>query len=108
MKPARSYSPVGVNAGISAVSPPISSAAVHSATPGKARHDTRTNLRIELADSKIVEKEKGLSTLNSDVVDAMIDQVFADGVVATRGKSDFQLRADAVRRTHYTRDRANP
>src|SRR5262249_717438 len=35
-----------------------------------------------------------------DVIDAVIDQVFADRIVAPGGKGNFQLRPDSIGGTH--------
>src|SRR5450432_598534 len=55
------------------------------------------DLRLELAHSKVVEKEKRLGALHQNVVDAMIHQVAADGGMNAHGHGDFQLGADTVR-----------
>ena len=51
----------------------------------------------------IIQKEKRARTLYQNIVDAVIDEVAADGVVDSGDESDFQFRADAVGRGHQHR-----
>ena len=50
----------------------------------------------EPAGGEIVEEEEGCGTLDGDVVDAVIDEVRADGVVDSELEGDLELGADAV------------
>ena len=50
----------------------------------------------EPARREIVEEEERLGALHEDVVDAVVDEVLPDGVVAIGEERDLQLRADAV------------
>ena len=45
----------------------------------------------------VVEEEERLGALDEDVVDAVVDEVLADGRVLLREAGDLELRADAVR-----------
>ena len=53
-------------------------------------------LRLELARAEVIEEEERLGAEHGDVVDAMVDQVLADGVVPVHGKGDLELGADAI------------
>ena len=50
----------------------------------------------QLARADVIQKEKRLRAQHGDVVDAMIDKILADGVVAVHGEGDFELGAHAV------------
>ena len=52
--------------------------------------------RRQFAHADVIQKEQGLRAQHGDVVDAMVDEVLADGVVAVHHHGDLQLRADAV------------
>ena len=58
--------------------------------------DRLGNRGRESAGREVVEEEQRLGALHQDVVDAVIDEVAADRVVASREERDLQLRADAV------------
>ena len=53
---------------------------------------------VELAGGEVVEEEERRGALHGDVVDAVIDQVRADGVVDAEFEGDLELGADAVGR----------
>ena len=55
------------------------------------------------AGREVVEEEQRLGALDEDVVDAVIDEIGADGVVAAGHERDLQLRADAVGARHEDR-----
>ena len=63
---------------------------------GEAFEDLLENDGIEFFTADVVEEEKRARADDGDVVDAVIHEVLPDGVVAVRGKSDFELGADAV------------
>ena len=65
---------------------------------GDARDDRRANLGIELAASKIVEKEQGFGALNHEVVYRHGDEIDANCVVAGGLDRDLDLGANAVGR----------
>ena len=50
----------------------------------------------EVGAGDVVEEEERLGAGGQDVVDAVVDEVDADGVEAAHGGGDVQLRADAV------------
>ena len=51
---------------------------------------------FELAGAQVIEKKKRLGAQHGDVVDAVIDQVRADGVVPVHREGDLELGADAI------------
>ena len=53
-------------------------------------------MRIEPLGGHVIEEKKGFRAEDGDVVDAMIDQVFADGVVAVHEHGHLDLGADAI------------
>ena len=63
----------------------------------------RRHSRVEPAGRQVVEEEERPRALDQDVVDAVVDQVLADRVVAAGGERDLELGADAVRRRHQHR-----
>src|SRR5690606_34509826 len=52
--------------------------------------------RLEHARREVVEEEEGAGAADGDVVDAVVDEVLADGVVPADADGHLQLRADAV------------
>ena len=54
------------------------------------------HLRLELAHREIVEEKQRLGALHEDVVDAVIDEVAADGGVHAHGHGHFEFRAHAI------------
>ena len=71
-------------------------AAVLAARRAPPGDDLLGDLRRQPAGRQVVEKEQRLGALHEDVVDAVIHEVRADGVVSTGQERDLQLRADAV------------
>ena len=71
-------------------------AMVFGAGPGKTLDDGLEDARLELARAEIVQEKERLGPEHRDVVDTMVDQVLADGVVPVHGKGQFELGADAV------------
>ena len=65
---------------------------IASATSGESR-----------AGRQVVEEEQRLGALHQDVVDAVVHQVDADGVVPARQEGHLQLGADAVGAGHQNR-----
>ena len=51
---------------------------------------------LQLAGGEVVHEEHGRGALHGDVVDAVVDQVGADGVVQVHLEGELQLGADAV------------
>jgi len=54
------------------------------------------DLRIKLSHRQVIEKKKRLGALHKNVIDAVIDEVAADGGVDAHGHGDFQFCADAI------------
>jgi hypothetical protein len=71
-------------------------AAVFHARPSNASDDKAADFGVQFPNSEVVKEKKRLGTLDGDVVDTVIDQIFAYGVVAAGSERDFQFRADAV------------
>ena len=96
MKPARSYSPSCVETrhlrGLAAEQ----RAAVVAAGVRHPADDRFRDVRRQPAGREVVEEEQRLGALHEDVVDAVVDEIDADGVVARRHERDLQLGADAV------------
>ena len=63
---------------------------------GNSAHDPFGHFRVEFADSQVIHEEKRGRALHDNVVDAVIHQVAADGVVQVHLEGEFQLGADAV------------
>ena len=59
-------------------------------------HDIHHDVRQEFAGREVVEKEERARALHEDVVDAVVDQVAADGVVLADRDGDLELGAHAV------------
>ena len=57
----------------------------------------------ESAGREIVQEEERLGALHEDVVDAVVDEIAADGVVPAGHEGDLELRADAVGARHQHR-----
>ena len=69
---------------------------VGQACPGHPRHQGRGLRGLQTPDAEVVQEEERIGTLNSDVVDAMVDEVLAHGVVAVQRDRDLELGADAI------------
>ena len=54
------------------------------------------NRRVKFPHRKVIEEKKRRGALDENVVDAMIDEVAADGGVHAHCHGDFQLGADAI------------
>ena len=78
-------------------------AAVLAARRRQPFDDLHGDVGIEPAGGEIVEEEQRLGALDEDVVDAVIDEIDADGVVDAGHERDAQLRADAVGARHQHR-----
>ena len=71
-------------------------AAVLAARAREALDDLDGDVGVEAAGREVVEEEERLRPLHEDVVDAVIDEIDADGVVDAAHERDPQLGADAV------------
>ena len=63
---------------------------------GDAGNHLLGNLRVKLADGEVVHEEKRSSALHGDVVDAVVNQVAADGVMNAHVEGNLQLCSHAV------------
>src|SRR6185369_1301858 len=61
-----------------------------------ASHDLLGRLELKLADSQVVHEEQRGRALNGDVVDAMIDEVAAYGVMKVHLEGDLQLGPNTI------------
>ncbi len=73
-------------------------AAVRATRARAAAHDVGRHRRIEFADRKVVEEKQRRRVDDQDVVDAVVDEIAPDAVVALQFGRDEDLRADAVGR----------
>ena len=96
MQPARSYSPFRYIPGICAVSPPSKGTPRGAARAGKSAKQLLEHVRFEFLAADVIEEEKRTRAEHCDVVDAMVHQIGADGVVLVHREGDLQFRADAV------------
>ena len=69
---------------------------VFRARLGEAFDDVPEDARLQLAGAEVIQEEERLRPQHRDVVDAMIDQVLADGVVAVQREGQLELGADAI------------
>ncbi len=63
---------------------------------GETFEDLLKDNRVEFFAADVVEEKQGAGTNDGDVVDAMVHEILADGIVAIGREGDFQLGADAV------------
>ena len=96
MNPARSYSPSVIKAGHLGSLAADERATILLAGVSDAADDLLGDLRLQLAGGEVVHEKHGCGALHGNVVDAVIDQVGADGVVQVHLEGDFQLGANAV------------
>ena len=66
------------------------------AAAGQPLDDLLRHVRRQASGRQVVEKEQRHRALHQDVVDAVIHEVHANGVVTTGHERDLQLGADAV------------
>src|SRR6185295_17242039 len=71
-------------------------ALVLHATPDEASNNFAEDVRLEFAGADVIEKKERLGPEDGDIIDAMIDEVLADGVVTIEGERNFQFCADSV------------
>ena len=62
----------------------------------EAAQDLSENLRLQFLRADVVEKKKRTRSEDGDVVDAVVDEIGANGVVAVHREGDFQFGADAI------------
>ena len=58
------------------------------------------NLRFEFLATDVIQKEKWARAEHGDVVDAVVHQIGAHGIVLVHCESDFQFRPNAVDASH--------
>jgi hypothetical protein len=51
---------------------------------------------LESLAADVVEEEKRMRAKDRDVVDAMVHEIHADGIMSIQGERDLQFRADAI------------
>ena len=71
-------------------------AVVFRAGAGEALDDVREHVRLQLAGAEVIEEEQRFRAEHGDVVDAMVHEIRADGVVLVLLEGDLELGADAV------------
>jgi hypothetical protein len=71
-------------------------ATIGGAPSGKAPNDVREDMRLKLARAKVIEKKERLRSQHGDVIDTMIDQVLANGVVTIHREGDLEFGAHAI------------
>ena len=81
------------------------SAAVFATACGYAGYDALHDPWVEYAECDVVQEEQRISPLHQNVVDAVVDEVVANGSVPTRVDGNAQLRTDAVSARHEHRTR---
>jgi len=101
--PARSYSPRR-RVPASGRSLPDQGASGRLAGLGEAGDDLPEDARVELCRGDVVEEEEGAGAGDGDVVDAVVDQILANGVVLVGREGDLELGADAVDARDQRRD----
>ena len=60
-------------------------------------------MRLERACAQVIEKKQRLGPEYSDVVDAVVHEVFADCVMLIHGEGQLELGAHAIDRAHENR-----
>ncbi len=63
---------------------------------GEAGDDLGEDVGVQSPGSEVVEKKKGACAGDGDVVDAVVDEVLADGVVAAGQEGKLEFCADAI------------
>ena len=96
MQPARSYSPLRYIPGICAVSPPIKAQPAGATCFREAGENLIEHARLQFFRADVVEKEQWPRAEHRDVVDAMVNQIRADGVMPVHREGDLQFGADAI------------
>ena len=71
---------------------------VGQAGTGHAGHQVRRLASVQASDAEVVQEEERIGALHRDVVDAMVDEVLADGVVPAESDRDLELGAHAIGR----------
>src|SRR6185437_7518035 len=79
---------------------PDEGATIGAAGIREAGGDAFGDVGIEAACGEVVEEEERRSALDGDVIDAVVHEIGADGVMETELESDLELGADAIGRTN--------
>src|SRR5260221_3379892 len=66
-------------------------AAILGAASRKPFDDLGKDVRLEFSSSEIIEEEEGFGAEHGDVVDTMVDQILANGLVPIHRKRNLQL-----------------
>ena len=72
-------------------------AAIVPAAPCDTLHHIGAHLRLELTHRKVVQKEKRRRPLHGNIIDAVVHQILAHGVVPPGSEGNLELGADPVR-----------
>jgi hypothetical protein len=78
-------------------------AMVFGASARKALDDFGEDVRLQFAGAEVIEEEQRLGAQHGDVIDAMVHEVGADGVVPVHREGDFELGAHAIHGRHEDR-----
>src|ERR1019366_952477 len=78
-------------------------AAVIAATTSHAFDNLPRYVSIQFSDRKIVEEKQRDSSLHGNIVDTVVHQILADGIVAAAQECDLQLGANAIGRANQNR-----
>ena len=89
--------------GICAVSPPSKRAARAPTGTRKATKQLLKHAGLESLAADVIEEEKRTRAENRDVVNAVVHEIHAHGVVLVHREGDFQFRADAIDTGHQHR-----
>src|SRR5579859_2347439 len=71
-------------------------AAVSGATADKPLNQLAKNARFEFSGADVIQEKQRLRAQHRDVIDAVVHEVLANGIVPAYGEGDLQLGADAV------------
>ncbi len=96
IKPARSYSPIGIKAGHLRRFAADESASVGPAGLGQAGNHLFRHLIFEFAGGEVVQEEERRCALYRDVVHAVVHQIGAHGVMGSKLEGDLELGAHAI------------
>src|SRR6266550_2859877 len=67
-----------------------------TACPAKSTQQLRKNLRLQFFRADVIKKKQRTRPEHRDVVNTMIEQIGADGVMLVRRECDLQFGADAI------------
>ncbi len=96
MKPGQVVFAVGVEAGHLRGFAADEGAAVGAAGIGEAGDDLFGDFAVEAAGGQVIEEEERRGSLDGNIVDAVVDEVGADGVMDAQMEGELELGSDAV------------